>query len=731
MDPVSIVASACGIADLCGTIIVNISQFVIDSRNVCQSINDFRTNITILEAVLVKVQVTVGKGPKRLPLAQQELGHWKEISNVLDACRISMESLKRELPEPFENGRPTVNFRKELEMRIKSNTVVQIRGHITTYTQLLQLSLTTITLGSTWETQRSQNIMRYEIGKLRRDIHEINIVRQQPEPQRLGYENEARDVDNELSLRERQADKNFEAWRSSVEHLVDAVATLYDPDDQSIANRENWSFWSDSNFHGNNRTGMDDNGSSLIAPESELGGAAYQDSGLGGSDNGPDLVLDPESTDCLSPDIVHEMVAALQKSVNDCLNIGSYFQAERYQKEIIEERCLLEKSHNIPFSDRADVEEALADIYMQENSRASSLIHAEGILKQLLQQEIDKIQEPNDVNIRKWRLYHKLASVYIELGYFDAAEKYATQALNGRNNSGSTPNLIVESAALLAKVYKLKKNDSKAQGLMNWADKTYPQLVNTRGSISSLSTNDSLSNLVKVDVFQWCKDVGFDVNLHGFNFNTQNADKKTPLHIAVLENNLDIVKQIVDSVDVRLETRDSDQCTALLLACGTKNSNTTKVLLDHGAKVDVRDKNLNTPLHRVQDAKGGSRVARLLLDDSSKTIDINAKNCYDKTALHRACELGNDVMVSLLIDNKADIDCHGPHGCTPLHLAIDNRRVHIVKLLLVKNANISRCDDDERNAMKWAKTTKSPSPEIQNMLRDHEKMLAGQKRKQS
>jgi hypothetical protein len=146
MDPVSIVASACGIADLCGTIIVNISQFVIDSRNVCQSINDFRTNITILEAVLVKVQVTVGKGPKRLPLAQQELGHWKEISNVLDACRISMESLKRELPEPFENGRPTVNFRKELEMRIKSNTVVQIRGHITTYTQLLQLSLTTITL---------------------------------------------------------------------------------------------------------------------------------------------------------------------------------------------------------------------------------------------------------------------------------------------------------------------------------------------------------------------------------------------------------------------------------------------------------------------------------------------------------------------------------------------------------------------------------------------------------
>lgn len=147
MDPLSIVASACGIMGLCGTIIVHISQFVIDSRDVSQSITDFRTNITLLEAVLYKVQVTVGKCPKRLPFAQkEELEHWKEIKNVLDACRDSMERLKNVLPEPVETGRPTVLFCQALETRLKSNVVMQIRGHITTYTQLLQLSLATITL---------------------------------------------------------------------------------------------------------------------------------------------------------------------------------------------------------------------------------------------------------------------------------------------------------------------------------------------------------------------------------------------------------------------------------------------------------------------------------------------------------------------------------------------------------------------------------------------------------
>ncbi|KFY94087.1 hypothetical protein V498_04068 [Pseudogymnoascus sp. VKM F-4517 (FW-2822)] len=440
MDPLSIVASAYGIAGLCGTVIFHVTQFVVDSSEVCQSINDFRGSIEILEGVLCKVQETIRKSPKRFPFAEKEVEHWNEINNVLEACRDSMERLKDVLPERFDNGKPIVLVRKQLEMCLKSDVVLQIRGHITTYTQLLQLSLSTITLGSTWDTQRSQNIMRFKIEKLTREIQKINDVRQHQEPARLGYPIPIADSDNDLTEREMQADKHFEAWRSSVEHLVAAAATLYEPDEQSIAEREDLSSWGDPNeqsiLHGENNTGMADNLSSLIETRCGIGDTIYQDSGLGFSDN--EL-----------PEILQCQIAEIQEDVTRKVNTGLYFQAEREHKKGIELRDLLERTHNIPFSDRADVEETLANIYMQQKDTASAIIRAKDILKCLLKQEIDRNLESDNDKSRKWRLYHKLASIYIETGFVNRAKTYAIRALDGREKSNSSLDLIIESANLL------------------------------------------------------------------------------------------------------------------------------------------------------------------------------------------------------------------------------------------------------------------------------------------
>lgn len=140
--------------------------------------------------------------------------------------------------------------------------------------------------------------MRFKIEKLTRKIQEINIVRQQQEPQRLGYQTPTPDSDSGLTLREIQADKNYEAWRSSVEHLVAAAATLYEPDEQSIANRGDLSSWGDPNepsiLDENNSTEMADNLSSVIETGCGFGVTIYQGSGLTVSDNGSDWDLDHE-----------------------------------------------------------------------------------------------------------------------------------------------------------------------------------------------------------------------------------------------------------------------------------------------------------------------------------------------------------------------------------------------------------------------------------------------------
>jgi hypothetical protein len=148
MDPVSIAASACGIAALCGTIITNVGTFVADTKSLPQTLDEFATSITALRTVLNNVDCVVSRRPKHLHFAQkQERKHWQDIRNVLEACNSCLYRLKNEIPElPTENHKLLQQARCQFEMKLKSNVVLQIRGHISSYTQILQLSLTTMSL---------------------------------------------------------------------------------------------------------------------------------------------------------------------------------------------------------------------------------------------------------------------------------------------------------------------------------------------------------------------------------------------------------------------------------------------------------------------------------------------------------------------------------------------------------------------------------------------------------
>ncbi|KFY08781.1 hypothetical protein V492_05912 [Pseudogymnoascus sp. VKM F-4246] len=578
-------------------------------------------------------------------------------------------------------------------------------------------------LVSTWDSQQLQHTLIFEIQKLKKAVTGIKNVRQQ-EQQTLVHEGSTLDSNDVLTLLETEAEveanKNIEAWIKSAEHLV---ASLYEPDEGSTANREEIINQSNPNdpaiVDDNNGTEIVGNLPSPIEPRYRSQDDGYQDSGIRVSDNRSDLVPRGETTYLLSPEVVLYQIAELQKDASECFNAQSYSLAERHQKKVIEKRDLLEKMQNMPFSDRSEAEETLADIYMQQRASTTSLTQARNILRQLLEQETNKIPESND-NMRKSRLCHKLALVHVDLKLFNKAEEYATDALNLRQNSDSTPILIVESAYLLAKVCDLKKNVSEARGLTKWVEDKYPELLDTRASISTVSTNDTVPNpLTGENAHQWCKDKGFDVDSEDFRYHNRNADGKTPLHLAVADNNWKVLEQMVNRVVDRvatLEMTDKDDCTALLLACSKRNRRTTKVLLDHGARTDIHDRYLNSPLHRVQNSEGGIEVAKLLL---AHGVDIDARNRFNKTALHLACELENTAMVSLLIEHNADINCHGPHGFTPLHVAIDSRRPSIVKILLDKGADRTLLDANNRDAVTAARETTRRSPEIQTMLARH------------
>lgn len=271
--------------------------------------------------------------------------------------------------------------------------------------------------GSMWETQRSQESLRSEIQKLTEEIRQTNLARQrrQHEP---GYQTSNPDPRQDLTVVEMLANRNFDEWRESAESLAAAV-TLYDPDEQSVADRaDDQSVWSGSNLpslNENRRAEIDHRLGSLKGIEEGGGSMAHPDSGFAVSETESDFDPDPDNPSVLSADILQFQIDATLEAVNKLLSVGLFVQAEHYQKKGIELRDQLEKAHSILFLDKADAEEKMADIFMWQKDTTNALAQAKDILQRLLNQEVSRELTPNDDRGRCWRLYHKIASLYIEL----------------------------------------------------------------------------------------------------------------------------------------------------------------------------------------------------------------------------------------------------------------------------------------------------------------------------
>jgi ankyrin repeat protein len=112
------------------------------------------------------------------------------------------------------------------------------------------------------------------------------------------------------------------------------------------------------------------------------------------------------------------------------------------------------------------------------------------------------------------------------------------------------------------------------------------------------------------------------------------------------------------------------------------------VLLDHGAKVDIKNDQGATPLHVVSGSKysqDGVHVAQLLLDHGA---DANARRNDHSTPLHGLAFSGRLNIVRVLLDHGAKADAEDRFLRTPLHAVSQGwcesqeDGVRIVQLLL-------------------------------------------------
>ena len=155
-------------------------------------------------------------------------------------------------------------------------------------------------------------------------------------------------------------------------------------------------------------------------------------------------------------------------------------------------------------------------------------------------------------------------------------------------------------------------------------------------------------------------------------FNRQNQKGQTPCHSACLGGQLAVLKYLVEKVKAKYDVLDLEGISPALLASQEQAYPCLRYLLDLPIRMDVGDLQGNTCLHNVVNNRKMSSqdkedaVRRIL----SKGMDINKQNTYvGDSALHMACRVGANNIVSLLIAKKADASLPNHAGDTPAHVA--------------------------------------------------------------
>uniref|UniRef100_A0A673A455 Euchromatic histone-lysine N-methyltransferase 2 n=1 Tax=Sphaeramia orbicularis TaxID=375764 RepID=A0A673A455_9TELE len=155
----------------------------------------------------------------------------------------------------------------------------------------------------------------------------------------------------------------------------------------------------------------------------------------------------------------------------------------------------------------------------------------------------------------------------------------------------------------------------------------------------------------------------------GAQLDAQDKEMRTPLLEAIINNHLEVARYLVQSgacvYHVVSVPNDSGGWTPIIWAAEHKHVDVIKALLNRGANVTVKDKELNVCLHWAAYA-GNVDIAELVLNAG---CSLSSVNMHGDTPLHIAAREGYLECVVLFLSRGADIDIMNREGDTPLSLA--------------------------------------------------------------
>lgn len=177
----------------------------------------------------------------------------------------------------------------------------------------------------------------------------------------------------------------------------------------------------------------------------------------------------------------------------------------------------------------------------------------------------------------------------------------------------------------------------------------------------------------------------------------KHADRlgNTPLHIAVLKNNPDIVELLIkEKADIN--ARDNMGRTPLVIACETKNLHLLRVLFDNNADPNILPNN-HRPIVSTAVIGNDETILNELLE---RGADPTIKDKRGWTSVHFAAQIGSIRHLSLFIDNektKQLFSSQNDLGQTPFLTAVFWSRKEVVSFMLENNVDFQDITDNKHD----------------------------------
>lgn len=200
-------------------------------------------------------------------------------------------------------------------------------------------------------------------------------------------------------------------------------------------------------------------------------------------------------------------------------------------------------------------------------------------------------------------------------------------------------------------------------------------------------------NMNDVDAF---KDASNTVDKHG----------NTPLHLAIINNNLksqlEIVNYLLEQEEVDVNAKNLAGQTPIYNAARTGKLQIVESLLGHGAAVNVQDSMGYAPLHF---AVCHPRIAHLLIENGA---NVDARNFDLCTPLHYAVYDRNMETVCMLLYYNCDPSLANSHKNTPFMEALTYRYEEIQHVLFEYIDDINDRNSNSDSLLTMALLSQSP-----------------------